>query len=131
MTRKAQPRRSGGEGNRPSSRKHREAKLEGVRGRLADRLPEMLDASIEAYRRISEASDSGDPKAVASVQTGAKAALGNIETLIKLAEWTLAAPEAVPADRADETERLIAAARAAMGSDGCGSDDNMSSRKEG
>jgi len=102
-------------GRRRNAKPAAEARTEALRARLAERLPEMLDAAIAAYARIAEQTGGEDAKSFAAAQTGAKAALAHIEQLIVLAETVLRAAPADESPRAAEAERLVEEARAALG----------------
>lgn len=87
-----------------------------IRARLIRKLPEMLDAAIDAYHHIALTPQPEDPKSFAASQTGAKAALAHIEQIIKLAESTLREElQAGPKAESERIEALISAARSALG----------------
>jgi hypothetical protein len=87
-----------------------------MRARLIRKLPEMLDAAIDAYHHIALTPQPEDPKSFAASQTGAKAALAHIEQIIKLAESALREElQAGPQAESERIEALISAARSALG----------------
>lgn len=97
------------------------SKTDQLRDRLAERLPEMLDAAITAYQRIAapvggdDDSKGFDPKSFAASQTGAKAALAHIEQLIVLAEAIIRDPPAGHAGDTALAAHLVAQAKVALG----------------
>lgn len=104
-------RRTGAKPKRPTA----EMRTAELRARLAERLPDMLDAAIAAYARIAEQAGGEDPKILAATQTAAKAALSHIEQLITLAEAVIRDAPGGHDPRTAEAERLVAEARAALG----------------
>jgi hypothetical protein len=88
-----------------------------LRERLAERLPDMLDAAIQAYQRIAQQAGGEDPKSFAATQTGAKAALAHIEQLIVLAEGIIRESPTGQSHEAAAAERMVAEAKAALSSD--------------
>lgn len=93
---------------------------ETLKARLADALPGLFDAALEAYRRLAETGHDGDAKSSAASHAAAKAALGHLELLLKLAELIAPPAEAIPhggkstGGDAFGRDRLIAAARLAL-----------------
>lgn len=107
---------------------------ETLKARLAEALPGLFDAALEAYRRLAETDHETDPKASAAAHGAAKAALVHLELLLKLAELITPVETGVdgrfPTRTADANDfgrdRLIAAARLALRAsdfDDDGSDD--------
>ncbi|MBP5856269.1 hypothetical protein KAJ83_04565 [Marivibrio halodurans] len=121
-TSRSAPRRKAGRGRgRVAAPKTRaRSKTDQLRDRLAERLPEMLDAAITAYQRIAapvggDDPKGFDPKSFAASQTGAKAALAHIEQLIVLAEAIIRDPPAGHAGDTALAAQLVAQAKVALG----------------
>lgn len=106
---------------------------ETLKARLAEALPGLFDAALDAYRRLAETDHEADPKSSAAAHGAAKAALTHLELLLKLAELIAPSPGVETkrgAKVAEESgfgrDRLIAAARLALRAsdfDDDGSDD--------
>ncbi len=100
--------------NRRGSRRRR-SKAEVIRRKVAEKLPSMLSAALEAYDRILSTPMPEEPKAQGAQLAAAKTALSHLENLLNLADGL---PDDDGDDDGNDTalDGLISAAREAVGS---------------
>lgn len=86
---------------------------EALRGFVQALLPDRIVAALAGYERFTAEEPPADAKGFAAWHGAAKAALGHVEVLVKLARWAEGKDESLPgAD--DGLGRLLAEARAAL-----------------
>ncbi|CAA7617662.1 hypothetical protein [Magnetospirillum sp. UT-4] len=87
--------------------------FDSLRAELAAQLPGRIRQALESYDRFSADEPPADAKGFAAWQAAAKAALGHVEVLVKLARWASGQGESAAAAD-DPVAGLLAEARAAL-----------------